>query len=89
MSANRSKLFYQDLTPAAAYDAANSFDFETGFNNLKIICATALCEFSITGPDGTKVDGKLLPGESETWNGLGVHKIAFRGAASVVRVWAW
>lgn len=93
MTVNRTGLFYKEITLAAGYTAANIIDFVSQHNHLKIMMSNTVadkCEFVLNGEDvgGSKVDGKILEGETQTFEGLALDKIAIRGTGTA-RVWAW
>lgn len=90
MSAQRSQFFYQEVSLTADY-GANDFELKFTSRHVKMKLSNGgsdECEFSLIGDRDTKVDGKLLDGESETFDGLECDKIAVRGTGTL-RLWAW
>ena len=86
----RTHIFYKEYTAAATYTAANTeVKLPTTCHQLKIIVSGADAEFSLSGADQAKVDGKVKSGEEINWTNLDFGKFAVKGAGATVRVWAW
>lgn len=90
MSANRTGLFFQEFTLAAAYTTTNIVDFVVQHTHLKLVQIGGDAEFALTGVavGGSKVEGKILQDEELNFNDFPTERIAVRGSGTL-RVWAW
>ena len=88
---NRSGYFYFEGTLTANYKD-NTFKLPFVSKTVRIIAATADCQFSLIGggAQGTDdIDGTVKTGENIEFTNMETSKIALRGNTSVVRVWAY